>query len=98
MLLDASDLRPKSLLERQPLDPQQLAGGGTLASGIPFTFALFYLFYVAAEAVGLVPPPIESEPPPVESPSEVPMHHWPALRNSVWPLIGQPRAMPYRTY
>ena len=20
------------------------------------------------------------------------MHHWPALRNSVWPLIGQPRA------
>jgi hypothetical protein len=67
MILDADDFRPRSLLERRPLDRQQLAGGGTLASAIPFAFGVLYLVYAAADAVGLVPPPVEAAPPPVEN-------------------------------
>lgn len=104
MLVDARDLRPKSLLEREPLDPQQVAGGGTLASAIPFAFAVIYLLYIAADAVGLVPPPIEAPPPPVENvvaarfvvlgrelrPNELPDRVVPILRTDT----PDPRAAP----
>lgn len=107
MHVETIDLRPRSLLEGQPFDGAQVTGGSALAVGVPGTLLLTWLFFVAAEALGIAPLPTIDEPPPVENviaarfvvlgreldPNELPDRVVPILRTDT----PDPRAAPSLT-
>lgn len=98
MYLEAADHRPRSLLDRRGLSPQQVIAGAIVALGVHLGLPLLVLLFVTVLAVaGITLVPAPAELPPVEQviqarflqlgeeidPSQLPNRRVPILRTDV---------------